>query len=91
MGWQSIISLAVLGKQTTFLFIFIFISILFAAILIFVEFRIKNKKVMKEKLSEEDLFIQKVLRYKKLEKTPREKLDLLDSSAKNYFKEHFNC
>jgi hypothetical protein len=89
MGWESIISLAVMGSRVKLLFLFVFFAILFAAILIFIEFRVKTKTTKKEEEKGKGDFSKKILRYKKVDKTPREKLDLLDKAAKEYFKEKF--
>jgi hypothetical protein len=89
MGWEGIISLAVMGSRVKLLFLFIFFAILFAAILILIEFRVKTKASKKEEEKGRDDFSRKILRYKKIDKSPREKLDLLDKAAKEYFKEKF--
>lgn len=89
MRWQDIISLSVISSRVKLLFLLVFLAILFAAILIYLEFMVKRKETQKEEKRGQDEFSKKMLGYKKLNKNPREKLELLDKEAKKYFRESF--
>ncbi len=88
MGWYAFVSLAIDGR-IKFLLIFIFVAVLIASLLTFVEFRLKKKKANREEKSKEDSLIGYLDKFSKSEKTPREKLDALNHSAKVYFRDNF--
>jgi hypothetical protein len=86
MGWYGLVSLITDGR-IKFLLGFVVIAVIIAAILTIVEIRMKKKKVRREAKVSEESFLEKLRKYIRSDKTPIEKLDFLDKTAKNYFKE----
>ncbi len=60
-------------------------AILIALFLTYLEFRAKAKRNKKKVIAAKEYFIRKLQKNIKSKKTPREKLDLLDKTAKDYF------
>ena len=86
MRWYALISLMSDGR-VKFLIWFIIVAIIFAIILTLIEFRLKKKKRKQDVKIIDESGIEKMQRFLKYDKTPREKLDFVDKAAKEYLKE----
>jgi hypothetical protein len=65
------------------------LAIVVAGFLTFLEFRVKSKRNKKKFYAAKEYFIKKLQRGIREKKTVREKLDLLDRTAKDYFQKNF--
>jgi len=88
MGWYSLVSL-ISDSRIRFLLAFVVVAVIIAGVLTFIEIALKKKKVKREEKTAQESFIEKLKRFTRLDKSPKEKLDYLDSTAKNYFKENY--
>ncbi len=78
-----------LDARVRVILILVIVAILIAIFLTYMEFRVKKRQEKKEAKSAEDLFIENFLKKINLCKSPREKLDFLDKTAKNFFNKEF--
>jgi len=88
MGWYAFISLVSDGR-IKFLLGFIIVAIIIASILIFIEIRLKKEKEVKYVNTIFESIIEKIRKFLKNKKTPKEKLNFIDKLAKEYFKESY--
>ena len=87
MRWYALFSLMSDGR-IKFLVWFIIAAIIFVGILTLIEIRLKKKKRCKDVKIVDESTIEKMRRFLKHDKTPREKLDFIDKAAKEYFGEY---
>lgn len=88
MRWDALISLLSDGR-VQFLLCFVIVAFILAGVLALIEFRLKREKERAAIRIVNELAIGKIRRFLKSDKTPREKLDFIDKSAKEYFKENY--
>ncbi len=75
--------------RVQFLLWFIIVALILAGTLTLIEFRLKRKKEKRTAETVNELAVEKVRHFLKNDKTPREKLDFIDKTAKEYFKETY--
>ncbi len=85
MRWYSIVSLFS-NSRVRFLFGFVIVAIIVAAVLTFIEISLKKKKISLAEKEAEDIPISEMQKFLKSDKIPREKLDFVDKTAKEYFR-----
>lgn len=88
MGWYAFVSLISDGR-IKFLLGFVIVAIIVASVLIFIEIRLKKKNEIEYINTIDKSIIEKINKFLKKNKTPKEKLDFIDKSAKEYFKEAY--
>jgi hypothetical protein len=88
MRWYGLVSL-LLDSRVKFLLGFVLLAAIVATILTIVEIRLKKKKKHHEKKIAEESSVEKLKKFLRSEKSPREKLDFLDKISKEFFKERF--
>ncbi len=88
MGWYVLISL-MSDSRIRFLLWFIVVAIIVAIILIFTEINLKRKRERVVAKLAIDSPIEKINHFLKNNKSPREKLDFVDKTAKRYFKDTY--
>ena len=76
-------------SRVQFLLWFIIAALILAGTLVLIEFRLKQKKEKRVAETINELAVEKVRRFLKNDKTSREKLDFIDKTAKEYFKETY--
>ncbi len=86
MRWYALVSLMSDGR-IKFLIWFAAIAVILAVILTLVELRLKKKKKKQDVKIVDESGIEKMQRFLKQDKMPREKLDFVDKAAKEYFRE----
>ena len=84
MRWYALVSLMV-DSRVKFLLAFVVIAIMFAVVLTLIELRLKRKKEKTTVKVADKSSTDKMRRFLKSNKTPREKLDFIDKTAKEYF------
>jgi hypothetical protein len=88
MGWYALVSL-IADSRVKFLLAFVVVAVVIAGVLTVIEVSLKKKKARSEARVAKDSFVEKLKRYLHSDKSPKEKLDYLDSVAKTYFKEKY--
>lgn len=90
MRWYGLLTLVSDGR-VKFLLGFVIVAVILAGILAFIEYRIKKKKVRMVEQKVEETNLEKLKKYMKSDKQPREKLDFVNKTAKEYFKEVYGA
>jgi hypothetical protein len=86
MRWYALLSL-LSDSRVKFLLWFVVVAVIVAGVLTFIEIRLKKKKERQLAEKADESVLEKMKRFLKYDKTPREKLDFVDKTSKEYFKE----